>query len=81
MITVLKFLVISEFQWRHAEMIFHVFTKKGWVRKTEAIADLLDAQVGLLQVQLRQNEVSSQRLKLQNGLSLVRMLLSRSAYL
>ena len=50
MITVLKFLVISEFQWRHAEMIFHVFTKKGWVRKTEAIADLLDAQVGLLQV-------------------------------
>ena len=31
----------------------------------------------LLQVQLRQNEISSQRLKLQNGLSLVRMLLSQ----
>lgn len=31
----------------------------------------------LLQVQLRQNEVASQKLKLQNGLSLVRMLLSQ----
>lgn len=31
----------------------------------------------LLQVQLRQNEVESQKLKLQNGLSLVRMLLSQ----
>ncbi|MBQ6064047.1 MAG: TolC family protein [Prevotella sp.] len=31
----------------------------------------------LLQVQLRQNEVESQRLKLQNGISLVKMLLSQ----
>lgn len=31
----------------------------------------------LLQVQLRQNEIASQKLKLQNGLSLVRMLLSQ----
>jgi Outer membrane protein len=31
----------------------------------------------LLQVQLRQNDVASQKLKLQNGLSLVRMLLSQ----
>ncbi len=31
----------------------------------------------LLQVQLRQNDVNSQKLKLQNGLSLVRMLLSQ----
>ena len=31
----------------------------------------------LLQVELRQNDISSQRLKLQNGLSLVRMLLSQ----
>ena len=31
----------------------------------------------LLQVQLRQNEVASQKLKLQNGLSLVRMLISQ----
>lgn len=31
----------------------------------------------LLQVQLRQNDVSTQKLKLQNGLSLVRMLLSQ----
>ena len=31
-------------------MIFYVFAKKGWVRETEAITDLLDTEVGLLQV-------------------------------
>ena len=31
-------------------MIFYVFAKKGWVRETEAITDLLDAEVSLFQV-------------------------------
>ncbi len=62
------------------------------MKTVEAVEDLLqgirnDVEVAvkagvamrndLLQVQLRQNEVASQKLKLQNGLSLVRMLLSQ----
>lgn len=56
-----------------------VYTLLSDIRKDVEVA--LKAGVAmrndLLQVQLRQNEVASQKLKLQNGLSLVRMLLSQ----
>ena len=31
-------------------MIFHIFTKEGWVGKCEFVADLLDAEICLPQV-------------------------------
>ena len=46
-ISVLEFLVFSEFHWRHAEVVLDVLAKEGWIWETEAIADLLDAQVCL----------------------------------
>ena len=49
-ITVLEFLVISEFQRCHAEMIFYVFAKERGIRKGEFVADLFDAEICLTQV-------------------------------
>jgi len=43
-------LTVSEFQWRHAEMILHVFAKEGGGGKCEFVADLLDAEICLTQV-------------------------------
>jgi len=41
---------VSEFQWCHTEMIFHVFTKEGGIWKSEFVADLLNTEICLTQV-------------------------------
>jgi hypothetical protein len=41
---------VSEFQWCHAEMIFHVFTKERGIGKGEFVANLLDTEICLTQV-------------------------------
>ncbi len=41
---------MSEFQRRHTEMVFDILAEEGGVGESEAVADLLDAEVGLTQI-------------------------------
>jgi hypothetical protein len=43
-------LTVSELQWGHAEMIFHVSTKEGGIGKGEFVTNLLDTEICLPQV-------------------------------
>ena len=43
-------LTVSELQWGHAEMIFHVFTKERGIGKGEFVANLFDTEICLSQV-------------------------------
>ena len=42
--------MVSELYGRHAEMGLDILAEEGGVGKAEQVADLLDAQVGLLQI-------------------------------
>ena len=45
-----RHMAISEFYGCHAEMVLDVLTEERWVGEAQLVADLLDAEVGLLQI-------------------------------